>query len=156
MTALDIRVSSAVQLDVRVISSEVVLSIQIGGVSVTNTDPTQGKAAAASSISGAQRLVYVRADGKLALADASTEGKETLAFVSGDHAPGDEVTYHTSGRVTGLSGLVPGARYFMTTTPGVLGAAPDGSVGSGLVVQQVGTAVSATELAFSTSLPITL
>lgn len=156
MIDLAIQVGTMISLQVEVISSQVELSIQVGGLSITNTDPTQGIATMSVAIGGAQRLVYVQADSQLALADATAEGKETLAFVNSPHALGEATAYHTAGRVTGLSGLVPGTPYFMTTTPGVIGVAPSGSVGSGLVVQQVGTAVSATELAFSPSVPITL
>lgn len=112
------------------------------------------RTAVASGAIAAHSLVYVKADGTLALADATAEGKEAVGFTALAYANGETATFYSEGSImSGLAGLTPGSAYFMTTVPGVVGAAP-GATGN--VVQHVGTALSATELVFATYNPITL
>ncbi len=102
----------------------------------------------------ANSLVYIKANGNCALASAIAEGKEAIGFVRTAVLLGADAAIYAEGNfITGLSGLTPGASYFMTTTPGQIGAAP---VATGNVVQHVGTALSATALAFALFNPITL
>jgi hypothetical protein len=81
-------------------------------------------------------------------ADATTAGKEAMGFVlAAVTAPANATVYRTSQSNTQMSGLTPGAKYFLSTTAGgVTATAPSGS---GNVVQQVGTAINATTLSFN-------
>ena len=90
---------------------------------------------------------------KVRNADATTEGKEVHGFVLETFASGVAATVYHEGKVTGLSGMVPGARQYLSTTPGArTETAPNGS---GNVVQFLGTAINATTLDFEKSDPIT-
>jgi len=80
-------------------------------------------------------------------ADATAAGKEANGFVlAGVTAPAAATVYF-EGSVTGLSGLVPGTRYYLSaTTPG--NTTPTVPSASGNVVQYVGTATSSSEFSF--------
>lgn len=100
-------------------------------------------------------LVYVKSDGQLGLADASTEGKEAIGFVKYTYTVGQTANYFRSGNIiSGLSGLIPGTSYFMSNVPG--GISSTAPVGTGNVAMRIGTAVSTTEIAFAPTMPITL
>ena len=101
----------------------------------------------------AARLVYVKGDGTIDYADATAEGKEAVGFTTEAFGAGVTGEYYTTGQMTGLSSLTPGVRYFMTATPGVVGAIPSTT---GNVVLCVGTAASATVLNFNLETPVTL
>lgn len=116
----------------------------VAGVSFT--------AAAAVTIAAA-RLCYVKSDGTVALADATAEGKECMCFTKAAVAAGNTGTFYISGVVTGLAGLTAGLPYYMTTTPGVIGAVPSTT---GNVVQQIGRAIMADSVLFQPLVPITL
>lgn len=84
---------------------------------------------------------------KVRKADGSTTGKEAVGFVLEGAASGASVAVYFEGVVTGLSGLTPGARYYLSaSTPGLITATAPSA--SGNVVQFVGRALSATELSF--------
>lgn len=102
-------------------------------------------------------LVYIKADGTLALADATIEGKEAIGFVDSAHSISVTATVKLEGKISGLSGLTAGAKYYMSTTPGALATSAAAALyTTGNVVLPVGTALSATELVLSIGLPITL
>jgi len=121
------------------------------------TAPVNRTATAGAALSAGQ-LVYMKSDGMLAPADATVEGKEAVGFIKNNYAQGASATYHKIGDIlTGLTGLTPGATYYMSTTPGALATASDVSAYvAGNVVMPVGRALSATELLFSPNSPITL
>ena len=80
-------------------------------------------------------------------ADAAMAGKEAMGFVLAGAAGGANAVVYFEGQNTQLTGLTPGVRYYLsTTTPGLVTAAPPS--GAGNVVQYLGTAISATTLAF--------
>lgn len=88
-------------------------------------------------------------------ADATAEGKEVSGFVKTAVANGAAATVFTPGNViTGLTGLTPGARQYLATTPGARTETPPAAAGN--VVQMVGIAASATSLAFEPEEPVTL
>lgn len=88
-------------------------------------------------------------------ADAAAEGKEAHGFVKAAVASAATAAVYFEGRITGLSGLTPGARqYLSAANPGALTTAAPSAAGN--VVQWVGDAVSATELDFEKSNPITI
>lgn len=90
-------------------------------------------------------------------ADATTAGKEANGFVlSAVTANGSNTiaVYRSSQSNTQVSGLTPGASYWLATTAGGVTATPPSA--SGNVVQYVGKAISATVLAFDSKSPIVL
>lgn len=88
-------------------------------------------------------------------ADATAEGKECHGFVQSAYTSGQTaIVYLPGNTITGLSGLTPGARYYLSTTPGTLTATP--LTGTGNVDQLVGVADSATTLIFEPEEPVTL
>lgn len=90
-------------------------------------------------------------------ADATAEGKEGVGFVLAAVASAANATLFFEGRITGLSSLTAGARYYLSAaTPGALVLAASLPSTAGNVVQYIGTAVSATELDFEPGEPITV
>lgn len=88
-------------------------------------------------------------------ADATAEGKEANGFVIAAVTSGATATVYTEGNIlSGLTGLTPGARYYLSTTPGQINAAPVSATGN--VDQCVGVAASATTLVFAPEDPVTL
>lgn len=90
-------------------------------------------------------------------ADASSPnaGKRAHGFVLEAVASGNNAAVYFEGTNTQLSGLTPGATYFLSgTTPGgVVATAP---TTAGYCVQEVGVAVSETEISFEPQQPIIL
>lgn len=84
-------------------------------------------------------------------ADSTATGKPTVGFVLAAVASGAQAQVYFDGLITGLSGLTPGATYFLGAV-GALVTAPPTAVGS--VTQQVGTAVNATTLQFAPQMQI--
>ena len=82
-------------------------------------------------------------------ADASTSGKEADGFVLDAFSDTTSAIVYFEGKITGLTGLTIGARYYLSATAGLATAtAPSGS---GQVVQYIGRAISATEISFEPS-----
>lgn len=99
------------------------------------------------TLSAASPFVYVRPDGQVANASAASGGNPTIGFVLANVATAGTALVYFEGRVTGLSGLTVGTRYYLSdTTPGGLTATPVS--GTGKLHQYLGRAVSATTLAF--------
>lgn len=87
-------------------------------------------------------------------ADATVEGKEVHGFVlAGFAAAATALVYH-EGKITGLTGMTPGARQYLATTPGARTETAPSTAGN--VVQMVGVALSATTLGFEVEDPITV
>lgn len=87
-------------------------------------------------------------------ADATTEGKEANGFVLAAFASGVAATVYHEGKVTGLTGLTPGARQYLSKTAGAR-TEDVTAYTTGNVVQCVGTAISASILDFERQEPIT-
>lgn len=102
-------------------------------------------------------LAYIKSNGNLALASASSEGKEAMCFVKTGGSIGAVIKYHPLNEIwDGLSGLTPGAAYYMGTTPGSIVTSASAPNTTGNVLMKVGIALSATELAFRPEPPVTL
>lgn len=87
-------------------------------------------------------------------ADATAEGKEVHGFVlAATTSPAAALVYF-EGRITGLSALTIGARYYLLTTAGTVGATAP--VAAGNISQLVGIAISATSISFEVEEPITI
>lgn len=97
-------------------------------------------------------VVYIRSDGTAANATAAVNGFGAKGFVLASVTAGQTALVYFEGRNTSLSGLTPGARYYLSdTTPGAIMATPIDNVGSGnagKLHQFVGTAITATSLNF--------
>ena len=91
---------------------------------------------------------------KVRKADATAAGKEANGFVLAAFDSAATATVYVAGINNQLSALTPGAVYFLDTTAGSQNAtAPSGS---GNIVQKVWRSLSATEIAFEPSDPVTL
>jgi len=78
-------------------------------------------------------------------ADATDATKRAQGYVKAAVNEGDDATVYLDGELPGTS-LTPGAKYYLTTTPGTVSVtAPSGS---GNMVQCVGEAVSETQIKF--------
>ncbi len=87
-------------------------------------------------------------------ADATVAGKEANGFVLAAVLLGNPATVYLDGINNQLMGLTGGTVYYLSTTAGQpTDTAPSGA---GNVVQRLGRALSATELSFEPSSPITL
>lgn len=75
-------------------------------------------------------------------------GYDADGFVLADVGNGDPATVYAGGLITGLSGLTPGAFYFLSDTPGEVSDTP------GTLSQRVGKALSATSLRFRPETPV--
>lgn len=75
-------------------------------------------------------------------ADAAASGKEAVGFVLSAVASGANATVYFEGQNTQVTGRTPGARQYLSTTPGVATETPPAAAGN--VVQLLGIAVSAT------------
>lgn len=111
---------------------------------------------ASESISAANLVNIFTSSGqaKIRKADASSAGKEANGYVLTSVTSGQNGLVYFEQIITGLSGLTPGATYFLSTTPGEVTATPPS--GSGNIVQEIGKAISETELQFMPRPPVTL
>lgn len=109
-------------------------------------------AVAAESISAGD-LVYFNASGQILKADANALAKAAVGFALTSISAAASGTVHFDGTIAGLSGLTPGAWYFLSAVaPGGISTAVP--TGAGDIVQPVGIAVSATELTFQPAAPV--
>ena len=86
-------------------------------------------------------------------ADASNV-RRAHGFVKDAVTSGANATVYLEGTITGKTGLTPGAAVYLGTTAGSLTATAPATAGQ--IVQEVGAAVSATEVTFEPQSPITL
>lgn len=99
------------------------------------------------ALSAANPFVYIKSDGTFANASAASGGNPCIAFVNASFASAATATIFFQGRVTGLTGLTPGARYYLSdTTPGGLTLTPVS--GTGKLHQYLGRAINSTSLTF--------
>lgn len=105
----------------------------------------------------ANDLVNIWNDGgteKVRRADATTVGKECSGYVLAGVSAGSPATVYFTDRITGLSGKTPGARQYLSTTPGAMTQTPPSATGN--VVQFIGLAYGTAAVAFYPSDPIEL
>lgn len=96
----------------------------------------------------ANALVYIKADGTVANATAAAGGKYAKGWSQAAVSIGQPVTVQFEGTMTGLSGLTIDATYFLSSTVAG-GLTATGPTGSGTLWQEIGTAISATEINFT-------
>lgn len=115
------------------------------------------KALTASENLAAGDLVNVWDDSgtaKVRKADATSPSKRAHGFVLASVSSSATATVYFEGTITGLSSLTRGATYFLGTTAGAVTTTATSTAGH--IVQQVGVAVSATELSFEPQQPVEL
>lgn len=102
---------------------------------------------AAETLNSANPFVYIKSDGQIANASGASGGNPCIGFILAGAVAAAQATVYFEGRVTGLSGLTVGARYYLSdTVPGGITATPVS--GTGKLHQYIGRAVSATTLTF--------
>lgn len=107
------------------------------------------KSIEASEALSAGDFVNIWNDGgseKVRKADATSPGKEAHGYVVDAFSSGQSALVYRDGANTALSGLTPGARYYLSTTAG--GATTTPVSASGAIHQMVGVAATASELEF--------
>lgn len=105
--------------------------------------------AEASEAISAGEFVQIFDDGgttKIRKADATTSGKECFAFILDNVTLGGTVNVYYEGVNNKLSGLTPGASYYLSDTAGLATTTPP--TASGSVLQFLGRAISETEMIF--------
>lgn len=116
--------------------------------------PITGSATASEAIAaGAVCYVYSSSGATVENANATDLTKPANAFVLAAYLTSATATVHFAGElITGLSGLTPGATYWLDVTPGGITTTPPSTAGNG--AQIVGVALTASELFFDPQ-PIT-
>ena len=87
-------------------------------------------------------------------ADASN-GRRAVGFVLSAVTSPNNATVYLDGTITGLTGLTPGAAYYLSGSSAGAATATAPST-SGYISQEIGIALSATEINFEEQQPITL
>lgn len=101
----------------------------------------------ASEAIAARDMVNIAANGQIRKADASND-RPAHGFVTAAIASAATGTVFFEGVISGFSSLTVGARYFLSdTAAGGISATP-ATVGAGKISQEIGVAVSATEISF--------
>lgn len=85
-------------------------------------------------------------------ADASN-GRRAHGYVLSGASSSTTATVYVQDNLTGLTGLTPGAAYYLSTTGTISTTAPSTS---GHISQEIGTAISTTVISFIPKQPITL
>ena len=92
-------------------------------------------------------FVAINAGGDVVRASAASGGKDAVGFILDNASSGNAVTVYMEGRNVDLTGLTPGARYYLSdVTPGGVTATPVS--GTGKRHQFLGTAITSTSIAF--------
>jgi hypothetical protein len=135
----------------------------LGPVTATSIDVSgaiDGAASAALTASEAIAAgdfvnIYSSSGAKVRKANATDDTKPVNAFAQSAIASGAAGSVRgAGGKISVLSGLTPGATYYLATTGGAITTTPPS--GSGNLVQEIGVAVSATELLFNPRVGVTV
>ena len=106
-------------------------------------------AVASEALSAGDFVNIYNASGTLTVrkADATTNGKPAHGFVlAAVSSSGTATIYSLSQTNTQVTGLTPGADYYLDTTPGQITTTPPSTTGN--IVQYIGVASSATSIIF--------
>ena len=101
----------------------------------------------ASEAIAARDLVNITSTGQIRKADASND-RPAHGFVTAAIANAATGTVFFEGVISGFSGLTVGARYFLSDTAAGTVSLTAPTIGAGKISQEVGVAVSATEISF--------
>lgn len=92
--------------------------------------------------------IYDSSGEKVRKANATNNTKPAHGFVAADVASSGEADVFFAGEIiSGLSGLTPGTMYYLSTAGG--GVTATAPTGSGQIQQQIGAAISTTEILFN-------
>lgn len=89
-------------------------------------------------------FVYISVTSTVLKADATTIAKQAVGYVLSAVANGANATVFFDETNSALSGLTPGAHYFLSTTAGQVTLTP--TITAGQICQKVGTAITATSM----------
>lgn len=98
--------------------------------------------------------IFSSSGAKVRKANATDDTKPANGYAQAAIGNGSSGAVQGPGKISGLSGLTPGATYYLDTTGGAITTSPPS--GSGNLVQEVGVAVSATEMLFHPKVGVTL
>lgn len=122
-------------------------SVLPNGIGSDANTITAGEALAAGD------FVYITGAGQAMKADAAAVGKAAVGYVLAAVANGQPATVFYDDSNTALTGLTPGARYFLSATqPGRAATVVPATAGH--IVQELGVATSATSLHVGIQSPI--
>jgi len=126
------------------------ITLMPAGIGANTRTVTAGETLAAGD------LIYIAAAGTAFKADANAEGKEAIGFVlAGISSAATGTAYFGSQTISGLSGLTVGSRYFLSNaTPGGIALYSALTFATADIVQEVGRALSTTELYFEPQTPL--
>lgn len=152
---------AALQSSAGVGSAGAIVALDANGLLDTTMMPVglvaDTKAAAASEALTAGNLINLWNDTgtiKARKADASN-GRRAHGFVIANVDNATTATVYLDGKITGLSSLTPGAPYFLSgSAAGAATATPVST--TGYISQEIGYAISDTEISFEPAQPITL
>lgn len=105
------------------------------------------KTMTASEAIAARDLVNVSGTGQIRKADASND-RPANGFVTAAISNGATGTVFFEGVIPGFSGLTPGSRYFLSDSVAGGVTATAVAAGAGKISQEIGVAISATEISF--------
>ena len=121
-----------------------------GRITAASNGGTTGETYTAGEALTAGNLCYITSSGTIMKADANSEGKLAQGFVLASISNGASGTFYRGhGKITGLTGLTAGSRYFLSnTTTGGIALYASLTYGAADIQQYVGRAESTTVLAF--------
>jgi hypothetical protein len=102
----------------------------------------------------AGNFVYINATGQVLKADATLPAKAARGYVLSNVANAASATVYFDEANTAVTGLTPGASYYLSTTPGGVTTTPPATNGSGQIIQELGFASSATNIHVNIQEPI--
>ena len=117
------------------------------GVGADSISATAGEALSAGD------FVYISGAGTVLKADATTPAKAARGYVIAAVSNAATTTVYFDDSNNVLTGLTPGATYFLSSTPGAATTTPTTTTGQ--IVQELGFATSATSLHVNIQEPIT-
>jgi hypothetical protein len=97
-------------------------------------------------------MVYISGTGTILKADATTIAKQARGYIITSVANAASATVYFDDTNTALTGLTPGATYFLSNTPGGVTTTPTTTTGQ--ICQEVGFAASATTLRVNIQEPV--
>jgi len=123
---------------------------QQGRITAAANGTTAGETYTAGEALTAGNLVYINSSGELMKADANSEAKLAQGFVlTNISGAASGIFYRGHGKITGLSGLTAGARYFLSNAAtGAIALYSALTYATNDIQQYVGRAESTTVLAF--------
>lgn len=131
------------------------VSRRVSEADLSNRAPSYELIASEALSAGNLINVHASSGAKIRKANATATGKRADGFILAAIANGASGrAYLGPGLITGLSSLTPGAIYYLDTTGGGITATAPSAAGN--VVQEVGIALSATELLFAPQVDVEL